>query len=113
MVAQLVYDLLALGGIVDKTDEGGAQLDIGDVLRNVAPDAAVNDLDLAGIAPGRDILILRKALDVDKHRAYYNYRHENTSRAFLTFYHSLRVYSTPNDEKGSIVLFTLRYQLTA
>ena len=100
VVAQLAYDLLALGGIVDKTDEGGAQLDIGDVLRNVAPDAAVNDLDLAGIAPGRDILILRKTLDVDKHRAYYNYRHENTSRAFLTFYHSPRVYSTPNDEKG-------------
>ena len=75
MVAQLVYDLFALGRIVDKADEGGAQLYIGDVLRDVAADSAVNYLDLTGVAPGRDVLILRKSFYVNKHRAYNNYRH--------------------------------------
>ena len=63
VVAQLAYDLFALPAVSStRLTKVGAQLDIGDVFRNVAADSAVNDLDLTGVAPGRDILILRKPL---------------------------------------------------
>ena len=68
MPGQLVNDVLAGAGVVHQTDEGGAQLDIGNVLRHVAADAAVDLLDPARVAPARDIGGQRIPLDVHKNR---------------------------------------------
>ena len=61
-------DLFPLGGIVDHAQEGRAQLDIGDILRDVAAHAAVDDLHIAGVAPGGQIQVVREALDVHEDR---------------------------------------------
>ena len=48
---QLVNDVLAGAGVVHQTDEGGAQLNIGNVLRHVAADTAVYLLDRPALRP--------------------------------------------------------------
>ena len=79
MLSQLAQDLLALGGLVHHAHKGGAQLNVGNILRHVAAHAAVDKLDAAGIAPGRQIQILGKTLHVHKYRAHNNDRHNAAS----------------------------------
>ena len=66
MPGQLVNDVLAGAGVVHQTDEGGAQLNVGNVLRHVAADAAVDLLDPARVAPARDVGGQWIPLDVHK-----------------------------------------------
>ena len=75
MVLELAENFGALGGVVHHAHEARTQLDIRDVLGHVPSDAAVDDLHPAGVAPGRDIGPLRKALEVHKHVPDNNNRH--------------------------------------
>ena len=97
MPGQLVNDVLAGAGVVHQTDEGGAQLDIGNVLRHVAADAAVYLLDPARVAPARDIGGQRIPLDVHKNRTDDYNAHKMTPKKLIlpVFYHTFDICANP------------------
>ena len=80
VLSQLADDLLALGAPVHQTHEGGAQLHIGDILRHIAAHAAVDKLNGPGVAPGRQIQVVRKALDIHEDGTHDYDRHSSSSR---------------------------------
>ena len=75
VVAQLLQYRFPLGVIVHQADEPGPQLHIGNVLRYIPAHAAVDKLHPPGVAPGGDIVVLREALHIHKHRANDHNRH--------------------------------------
>ena len=97
MPGQLVNDVLTGAGVVHQTDEGGAQLNIGNVLRHVAADAAVYLLDPARVAPARDIGGQRIPLDVHKDRTDDYNAHKMTPKKLIlpVFYHTFDICANP------------------
>ena len=97
MPGQLVNDVLTGAGVVHQTDEGGAQLDIGNVLRHVAADAAVYLLDPARVAPARDIGGQRIPLDVHKNRTDDYNAHKMPPKKLIlpVFYHTFDICANP------------------
>ena len=75
VVFQFVDDILPHAGVIHQTDEGGAQLHIGDILGHIAAHAAVHLLDTSGVAATRDISRKGVALDIHKNSSEYDDSH--------------------------------------
>ena len=75
VLVELAEHGLPLLGVVDHGDEARTQLDVGDILGDVAAHAAVHELHPAGVAPGGNVAVIRETLDVHKDVAYYDDRH--------------------------------------
>ena len=67
MTFQLVDDILADAGIINNTHIGRPQFQIGNILCHIAADTAMYLDDSADISAGRDVLVDRITLDIDKH----------------------------------------------
>ena len=81
MRLELAHHIRARAGVVHQTDEGRLQLDVGNVLHNVAAHAAVHLLHPAGVAPAGNVNVRGIALDVHKDRA----QNDNTHFSSLRF----------------------------
>ena len=66
VLVELLDDVRTETAVVDHTDQRRAQLDIGDILRNIAAYSAVYLYDPARIPSGRDILRQRIPFDIHK-----------------------------------------------
>ena len=82
LVALELFDnVRARARVVDKAHECRPQLDVRDVLDDVAAHAAVYLHDAARITPAGDVGREGIALDIDKHRAHHDNTHGNVLRS--------------------------------
>ena len=82
LVALELFDnVRARARVVDKAHECRPQLDVRDVLDDVAAHAAVHLHDAARVAPAGDVGREGIALDIDKHRAHHDNTHGNVLRS--------------------------------
>ena len=108
LVALELADHLRAGAVVvHQTHIGGAKLHVGNVLRHVPADAAVDLLDPAHVPPLGDVLIRGEALNVHKNCADDYDTHAVTSCFLfpLWFVCSVRV-----DNRKLSVFFTFRWK---
>ena len=108
VVFELADHLRPFGGVVHHAHKAGAQFHIGDILHHVAANAAVDDLHRAGVAPGGDILVVGKALDVhkyvadddDRHRSILLVSERERSSGFRRFVYQRYGSSRPASNRG-------------
>jgi len=82
LVALELFDnVRARARVVDKAHERRPQLDVRDVLDDVAAHAAVHLHNAARVAPAGDVGREGIALDIDKHRAHHDNTHGNVLRS--------------------------------
>ena len=82
LVALELFDnVRARARVVDKAHERRPQLDVRDVLDDVAAHAAMHLHDAARVAPAGDVGREGIALDIDKHRAHHDNTHGNVLRS--------------------------------
>ena len=72
VVFQFSDNILPEGRFVYDTEEGRAELQIGDIFHHVPADSPMNIFDMSDISSIRDVDIFRKAFDVDEDSAGYD-----------------------------------------
>ena len=76
---QPLEHIRACAGIIHNAQEVWLQIDIADILRNIPADTAVHLNHISDVAPGRNILRKRKALDINEYRSDYCDAHMHVS----------------------------------